>query len=187
MEKSLKEGHAQPHIVWNTRPHEMNKMKKRAENAFTVARWKFEESNGNLELVMQTAEAFGRGLFTEFIKEKPKNWTMKHWVESTTKEIFNPLGTKAKFTKITDNKIKSSVMVPTLLQEMKEQEISSLFTYGFMRGILRSAFPEGELLLGSTMTKDAPMTEFIFKIRATGEEKTERERVKTFFATTMKI
>jgi len=111
---------------------------------------------------------------------------MEQWVESTTREILNPLGTEATFTKITNNKVKS-VMNRTLLQEEStEPEITSLFTYGFMRGILLSAFPKGELLVGSTMAQGAPMTELIFKTKATEEEKAERERVKSFFATTMK-
>ena len=186
MEKPLKELPVSDRTIWTTQPHETHKIVKRAETALSVAKWKFEESHGNLELVMQTAEAFGRGLFAERMKDKPKGWTMAQWVESTTREILNPLGTEATFTKITNNKVKS-VMNRTLLQEEStEPEITSLFTYGFMRGILLSAFPKGELLVGSTMAQGAPMTELIFKTKATEEEKAERERVKSFFATTMK-
>ncbi|MFH1100710.1 MAG: hypothetical protein V1726_01570 [Methanobacteriota archaeon] len=187
MEKPLKEIHSQDHTVWVTQPHELKSIMRRAETALDVAKVKFFESHGNIELVMQTAEAFGRGLYAEFIKKKPKEWTMKQWLEATTKDVLNPLGTGATFTRITEKEAQS-FMFRSLLQEKSEnQEMASLFTYGFMRGMLKSAFPKGEVLMRSTMVEGAPMSEFIFKVKATEVERLERERVKHFFAPTMRI
>jgi len=165
----------------------MHAVLKRAETAFQVAKGKYVESGGNLELVMQTAEAFGRGLFTQLIGEKPKDWTLKEWLETITRDIFNPLGTGATITHLTSRQAKSIVFRSLLQEKSDDLELSSLFTYGFMRGMLKSAFPKGEVIMESTMAQGAPVSEFIFKTNATVEERWERERVKTFFATTMKM
>jgi hypothetical protein len=187
MERPLKEVQSSEQTVWVTKPHELRAVIQRAKTALNVARGKYMESQGNLELVMQTAEAFGRGLFAELIKKKPKEWTMKQWLEVMTREVLNPLGSEVTFTKITENEAKSIMFRSPLVSDTNDPAIATLFTYGFMRGMFRSAFPQGELLMESTTANDAPMTGFTFKSFATDDERAERERVKSFFATTMKI
>jgi hypothetical protein len=187
MGKPLKEIKSQDHTVWITQPHERGTVLKKTEIAFEIAKGKLADSRGNIELVMQTAEAFGRGLFAEHIKEKPKEWTMKEWLESTAKQILNPMGTGATFTQITDDEAKSFLFRSLLHEETDEPQMASLFTYGFMRGMFLSAFPDGELLMKSTMAQGAPMSEFIFKTSATDEDRLERERVKHIFPITKKI
>ncbi len=186
MQKPLKEINSVNHRVWITQPHELRTIVKRRENAFEIAKGKFLES-GNIELVMQTAEAFGRGLFTEFVKDNPKEWTMKKWLVSATEQIFNPLGEGATFTKISDEEVKSLVFRNLLHEESPDPATVSLFTYGFLRGMFLSAFPEGELLMKSTMAAGAPMSEFIFRAQANGLDHGERERIKNEFTTMKKI
>ncbi len=186
MVKSLKKIESQDRTVWLTQPDEVEEFLKRQEIAFNVAKGKFADSNGNIELVLQTAEAFGRGLYSEQIKDKPNEWTVKEWLESTSNQIFNPMGTGATFTKIGNDEAKSLLFRCLLHEKSDEPHVASIFTYGFMRGMFLSAFPDGELLMGSTMAHGAPMTELIFKANASNDDRGERERIKNSF-TKLKI
>ena len=167
--------------VWITQPEEMETLLKRREIAYNVAKGKLIDSGGKVETVMQTAEAFGRGLFEDLIKKESGNWTMEKWVRPVVKNIFNPMGTLATFTKITKEEAKSLVFRCHLQEKSENPHMASLFTYGFMRGLLLSAFPSGELIMGKTMAQGAPMTELTFKINPTDEERMERERIKKNF------
>ena len=164
--------------VWITQLNEVETLLKRREIAFNVAKGKLRDSGGKIETVMQTAEAFGRGLFEDFIKKESNDWTMEKWVEPVVENIFNPMGTAATFTKITKDEAKSLIFRCRLHEESNEPHMASLFTYGFMRGLLLSAFPDGELLMGSNMAQGAPMIEFTFKANPTDEDKLERNRIK---------
>lgn len=171
--------------VWVIPPDETELLLKRRETAFNVAKGKLIDSGGKIETVMQTAEAFGRGLFEDFIKKESKHWTMEKWVKPVVNNIFNPMGTALTFTKITDEEAKSLIFRWPLHEESNEPHVGPLFTYGFLRGMFLSAFPDGEILMESTMKKDAPTTEFIFKVKATDLDKLERERIKNFFTADM--
>lgn len=161
---------------------------KRRDIAFSVALGKLLDTNGNLETVMQTGEAFGRGLFTDYIKEKPNEWTMEEWFDATVEHIFNPLGNAFTFSKISTDEVQSLLTRCPLQENTNEPQVASLFTYGFMRGLLLSVFPRGELLMGSTQQVDgSPMTEFIFKTNALYKDRGERERVKASFNITKKL
>ena len=184
MHKPLREIRSEDHTVWMTQPSEVESLVKKRETAFTVAKGKFADS-GNVEIAMQIAEAFGRGLFAEHIKEKPERWTVKEWLESAAEQVFNPLGTGATITKLTDEEAQSLLFKCSLHEAAEEPHIASLFTYGYLRGMFLSAFPDGEVLMRSTMAHGAPMSEFVFKATATDAERLERERVKNSF-TTMK-
>ena len=93
MEKSVREEESKDHAAWDTRPSKFEEISKRRDTAFTVALGKLLDTHGNIESVMQTGEAFGRGLFAEFIQEKPEEWTMEKWLDVTMKNIFDPMGT----------------------------------------------------------------------------------------------
>ena len=129
---------------------------------------------------MQTAEAFGRGLFADYLQQETQQWTMDSLITPVVENILNPLGTTATFTKITNNEAKSLVLRCRLQEEAEDPHMASLFTYGFLRGILKSAFPKGELLVGNTMAQGAPMMELVFKATAE-EEHHDRERMKNNF------
>lgn len=178
--KKIKSGN---NAVWMTQPKEVEDIIKRRELAFSIAKGKTKDSGGKIETAMQTAEAFGRGLFEEFIKEEVETWTMKKWIKPVVKNVFNPLGTGATFTKITDDEAKSFIFRYIQNEKDKEdQHMSSLFTYGFLRGMFLSAFPNGELIMENSMVKGASADEFIFKANATEEDRLERERIKKKFS-----
>ena len=181
MSESLKKIESKDRTVWITQPNETEMLLKRREIAFNVAKGKLADSNGNIETVMQTAEAFGRGLFEDYLKKDSNDWSMDSWVKPMVENVFNPMGTGATFTKITEDEAKSLIFRCPLHENSGEPQMASLFTYGFLRGMLVSAFPDGELLMGSSIAHGAPMIEFIFKADATGDDRIERERVKKLF------
>ncbi len=169
---------SQDHTVWLTQPKELEELRKRREIAFQVAQGKLIDSGGNVETAMQTAEAFGRGLFAEFINNKVDCQTMDAWITPLVEHVLNPLGTGAIFTSITKDEATSRIFRCPLHETAEEPHMASLFTYGFLRGMLLSAFPRGELLLDRSMAHGSPTLDFTFKMQANSVERGERERVK---------
>jgi hypothetical protein len=163
---------------------ELEKIKKWRDSAFHAAVEKLTEMHGNPETVMQTGEAFGRGLFSQRLQEKSPDWTMKEWLELTKENVLKPLGNEFTFTKISPDIATTFMNRNPLKRKSEENEIASLFTYGVMRGLFLSAFPKGELLLKQENMADHP--EFIFKTFASFQDKFERERVKRMFSTEKK-
>jgi hypothetical protein len=155
-------------------------MMKWRDSAFKAAVEKLQETSGNPETVMQTGEAFGRGLFEQQLKEKSPEWTMTKWLEKTEEDVFKPLGTEFTFTKISDDIAATFVNRDPLRQVSKESTVASLFNYGVMRGLFLSAFPKGELLCHENSIAD--QQEFIFKTHASARDRFERERVKRAFS-----
>ena len=188
MEKPLNEKESDDRTVWIDEEDEAENISKRRDTAFNVAIGKLLDTNGNLETVMQTGEAFGRGLFADYIQEKPNEWTMEEWLDSMMEYIFNPLGNDFTFSKIANDEVKSLLTKCPLQENTNEPHVASLFTYGFIRGLLLSAFPRGELLMGDTTEAEGSrMTEFIFKTNALYMDRFERERVKSSFDITKKL
>lgn len=188
MEKPLKKREFNGRTVWMNDPIEIEGIKQRRDIAFNIALERLLETNGNIETVMQTGEAFGRGLFEDLIKEKPEEWTMEAWLISIVKNIFNPLGNVFTFSKISKDEVKSILTRCTLQENTDESLVASLFTYGFMRSLLKSAFPKGELILGNTTdSEDCYVNEFVFKTSALYKDKFERERIKSSFSITKKL
>jgi hypothetical protein len=181
MSKPLKKISSGDNTVWVTQPYQVDYLLDRRQKAFEIANGKLEDSGGKIETVMQTAEAFGRGLFADYIQNESKNWTIKKWIKPVVDNVFNPMGTGATFTKISKKEAKSFIFSCSLHEKSKQQDIASVFTYGFMRGLFKSAFPDGEILMGSTIAQGCPMIEFTFKTQASDEEKLERERIKNNF------
>jgi hypothetical protein len=174
--KKIKSGN---NSVWITQPKEIGNILKRRETALNIARGKLNHT-GKIETAMQTAEAFGRGLFEELLrKEIQPDWTMKEWITPIAENIFNPLGTGATFTEIKEDQARSLIFrYINNKDELDEPYISTLFNYGFLRGILLSAFPQGELILKNSMAEGAAMDEFTFKANAAENDRIERERIK---------
>lgn len=188
MVESLKKIHSDEKPVWITQPQENEELIKRRDKAFQVALGRFLDSNGKIETVMQTAEAFGRGLYADMINEKPDEWTTESWVDTIAKHVLNSMGTGFTFTNISNEEIHSFIhKCPFHEQNNNEQAAASLFTYGFMRGLFKSAFPEGELFMGSVMAKGSPITELTFKSNASFKDRYERERIKKMFTTTKRL
>lgn len=161
-------------------------LSKRVQTAFQVALGKFLDTNGNLEVVIQTAEAFGRGLYAEFLQDKSNIRTMKDWIQSTITEVLQPMGQELITIHTNDIESLSHLTRCPIQQHTQEPHLASLFTYGLLRGLLLSAFPEGELLMGSTLAEGATKTEFIFKTTAQPPDHKERERIKTHLLTKLR-
>jgi len=151
------------------------------DTAFTAAIDKFQKTKGNPETVMQTGEAFGRGLFSEYLQEHSTGWTMKKWFDVTDR-VLTPMGLPLECMEITSENATSIVTRITFADPM-ERDVASLFTYGYLRGLFLSAFPKGELFMENS--SKAPVTSFIFKTHASTKDRFERERVKQRF-TSMK-
>ena len=177
--KPLKKIESGKNSVWITQPKEIENILKRRETALNIAKGKLIDT-GKIETAMQTAEAFGRGLFEELIKkEKQPDWTIEEWIKPVAENIFNPLGTGATFTEIKEDQARSLIFrYLNNKEESDEPYISTLFNYGFLRGILLSAFPKGELILKNSMAEGAAMDEFTFKANAAENDRLERERIK---------
>lgn len=156
------------------------------DSAFTAAVDKFVKTNNKAETVMQTGEAFGRGLFTELLGHTAKQWTIKQWLDITTSQVLTPIGTPLKCTTLTQEAAVSTVQ-KNISMETSQQEISSLFTFGLLRGLFLSAFPDGELLLENIEAADLSQTQVIFKTHASFKDKFERERVKHVFTSMKKV
>ena len=188
MEKPIKESVSNDQPIWLIEPVKIEDLIERRDTAFNIALGKLLDSNGNIETVMQTGEAFGRGLFHDCIKEKPNEWTMEEWLNSMVEHVFTPLGNTFTFSKIANDEVKSLLTRCPLQKFEDESNVASLFTYGFIRGLFKSAFPKGELLMEDKTDIDgSKMTEFIFKTSALYKDKFERERVKSSFNTTKKL
>jgi len=179
MSNSFKKIESGDSIVWITQPKETEKILKRRDLALKIAKGKIQDTGGKIEPAIQTAEAFGRGLFEEYIKKESKEWTMDQWLKPVIKNIFNPMGTGATFTDITEDEAKSFVFSYSQTDdEAVDPYLSSLFTYGFLRGIFLSAFPEGELIMKSSMADGAQLDEFTFKTKLTDDERCENKKNK---------
>ncbi len=165
---------------------QQSSISKRAQTAFQVALGKWLDSNGRLETVIQTGEAFGRGLYSDFFQKQTDNWTIETWLSQTINTILEPIGQHIETIHIDDEEAFSHITRCPLQQQKEEPYIATLFTYGLLRGLLRSVFPTGEVVMGSTLAEGAEKTEFIFRTNATPHDRLERERVKTHFFTVLK-
>jgi hypothetical protein len=157
----------------------IEKILKWRDSAFHAALQKFQDGHDNAETVMRTAEAFGRGLYSQRLKEKTLDGTIKEWLEVTQEDIMRPFGAEFTFTKVSQDVAQTFMNRDPLQQLSKQSTVASLFDYGVLRGLFLSAFPKGELLLKETTS--ANQLEFIFKTNASVRDRFERERVKRMF------
>src|SRR5512136_1890643 len=112
------------------------------QSAFQAALDQLKTGHGTPDSVMRIGEAFGRGLFAERIKEKSPDWTMKQWFEEIEKDVCGPLGTEFTFTKVSPDVATTFMNRNPLTQASQDQTAASLFHFGVMRGLFRSAFPQ---------------------------------------------
>ena len=175
MGKPFKRIHSGNNTVWITQPYEEEELLKRRELAFNIARGKLSDNNGKLETMIQTGEAFGRGLFDNYIKNEADIWNMKRWVKPVVENVLNPLGTGATFTKITEKQASSLIFKCPLHDNTDDQTLASIFTYGYLKGLLLSAFPDGEIDLKQSISEGAPLIEFMFKAETSKDDKSKNE------------
>jgi len=178
---SLKQVSDNKKTTWISQPTSVNQdLLKRRDKAFKIAMDKFEETN-KIETVMQTAEAFGRGLYSDLIEEKNNVISLEDWIQPVVQNIINPMGTAAAFTDISENEVKSVIFKCPVSENLGESCNHCPFSYGFVRGLFKSAFPQGEVLMGQVIANGAPMCEFIFKKHPEENDLAERERIKKKF------
>ncbi len=178
---SLKEIGDNKHTVWITQPREINtQLLERREKAYQIAMGKLAETQ-KIETVMQTAEAFGRGLHAEFLQKQEQFLSVDEWITEVVNHIFNPMGTAATFTHITDDQAKAAIFKCPVADDIHATCNHCPFSYGFVRGLFKSAFPTGEILMGKVIADGAPMCEFTFKRFPTEDDLRERERIKNKF------
>jgi len=182
MEQPATEKKPNTDISWEEDLSEEEQIAKWRDSAFHAALEKLQAEHGNTETVIQTGEAFGRGIYASRIKEKSLDWTIKGWRETIEEDVFKPLGTEFTFTKISQDVATTFMNRDPLKQMHKESTVASLFNFGVMRGLFLSAFPKGELLINGLETGDQPV--FIFRAHASAKDK--YERVKRVFTTLKK-
>jgi len=182
MEQPATEKKPNTDISWEEDLSEEEPIAKWRDSAFHAALEKLQAGHGNTETVIQTGEAFGRGLFACRVKEKSLDWTIKEWREILEEDVCKPLGTEFTFTKISHDVATTFMNRDPLKQIHKESTVASLFNYGVMRGLFLSAFPKGELSINGSETADQP--DFIFKTHASAKDR--YERVKRVFTTLKK-
>jgi hypothetical protein len=149
------------------------------DSAFHAAVEKLQTKHAHPDTVMRIGEAFGRGLFTQELKEKTASWTIKQWVEEIQQTVLKPLGSEFTFTKISPDVATTFLNRNPLTQPSQDRMTTSLFNFGVLRGLFLSAFPKGELLLNETETTGDQ--EYTFKAYASAKDKLEREHaLRTF-------
>lgn len=160
--------------TWEDFISENHNVEQWQQSAFHAAVEKLQAGHGNPDTVMRMGEAFGRGLFAQHIKDKTSTWTIKEWIAEIQKEVYKPLGTEFTFTKVSPDVAMTFMNRNPLAQSSHEQAAASLFSFGVLRGLFRSAFPKGELVLNDKGNDDQP--EIFFKTHASSKDKLERER-----------
>jgi len=163
------------HTSWEDAPSDTEPIVNWQSSAFHAALEKLQADHGNADSVMRMGEAFGRGLYTQRIKDKSPDWTIKEWMEEIQKDVCKPLGTEFTFTKISHDVATTFMNRHPLAQTSQGRTATELFNFGVMRGLFLSAFPKGELVLNEIKNEEQP--EFIFKTHASAKDKLERERV----------
>jgi hypothetical protein len=164
---------------WEDEVSDVEQLIRWRDSAYRVALERFSNNPGNVEAVMQTGEAFGRGLFSQKMHEKHLQWTVGEWLEKAEEIVLAPLNTEFTFTKLSPDAAKLFIDRDPLNQKTKESQVASLFMYGVMRGLFQSAFPDGELLCSKPLAGDS--SEFVAKAHASQSDHAERERVKHIF------
>ncbi len=122
------------------------------------------EKKANSKVVLESAERFGRNIFRECVGER-KIWTPYDWVTECITKVFNRQGTGVTFT------LKEDVTAiihkcPTPERARISPEVACAFSWGYVRGLWKSAFPDGEAVIRSTMALGYPTCEFVFKVKA---------------------
>lgn len=170
------------HISWEDVIPEEKQISNWYDSAFHAALTKLDQDHGNAaDTVMRLGEAFGRGLYTQRLKDKSPKWTIKDWVGELQKDVYKPLGSEFTFTENTPD-VATTFKARNPLQQLSQKHAAAattLFDFGVLRGLFLSAFPKGELLLNKERPIDHP--EFIFKAYASARDKCERERVIRMF------
>ncbi|MDI6855828.1 MAG: hypothetical protein QMD21_03465 [Candidatus Thermoplasmatota archaeon] len=139
------------------------------------------DKNEASEVVITAAEELGRLVFEKRVGKKIEKYTPMDWARLTSGYIWNLQGTGIVFSEISDEKIVAHIFkCPTPERAGKSPHIACPFSWGYARGVWKSIFSEGEVLMGGTMAHGAPTCQFFFYVKAGRELSEERERVRRY-------
>jgi hypothetical protein len=162
-------------VNWEDAIMENEQITEWRESAFHAAVDSFQREHGTIDTVMRMGEAFGRGLFTQKVKEKSVDWTIKEWLSEIEKDVLQPLGSEFTFTKVSHDVATTFINRNPLNHLSEDRSVESIFNLGVMRGLFLSAFPKGKLVPSETATLG--QQEFTLKTYASAWDKFERERI----------
>jgi hypothetical protein len=135
------------------------------------------EKKTNARAVLDSAEKFGRLVFSECVGKKD-SWTPYEWVVACICKIFNRQGTGVTFTVSHDNEVRAIIhKCPTPERARISPEVACAFSWGYVRGLWLSAFPEGEALMKCAMAMGCPTCEFVFTIKKSKADENAMEHV----------
>lgn len=145
------------------------------ETAFTAALQKYKANHDNIETILQTGEAFGRAIHSAHLT-RTDEWNLDDWCTEASR-LLAPLGDAFSVTHAQSDVVATFLRRNPLTHQHHNDPLDALFTYGTLRGLFRSAFPDGELVLTRPTTTDTPASLY-FKLHPSSLDRLTRERVK---------
>ncbi|PKK85221.1 MAG: hypothetical protein CVT48_06440 [Thermoplasmata archaeon HGW-Thermoplasmata-1] len=132
----------------------------------------------NSKVVLEAAEQFGRRVFEECM-EKREKWTPYEWVVGCITKIFNRQGTGVTFTIPSNGEVMAIIhKCPTPERARISPEVACAFSWGYVRGLWRAAFPDGEVVMKGTMAMGYPTCGFVLKEKASAKDKKHVKEIK---------
>jgi hypothetical protein len=144
------------------------------DSAFTAAMEKFHHNHDNIEAILQTGEAFGRAVHSAHLN-RTREWPLDEWCTEVS-HLLAPLGDSFAITGARHDVVATFLRRNPLASHPHDVSLDALFTYATLRGLFRSAFPGGEVVLDEG-TPEHPGALF-FKLHPSSLDRLTRERVK---------
>jgi len=165
---------------WESTMDDTRGLRSWRESAFTAAMEKFNASHGNVETILQTGEAFGRAIFSSYLAGS-EDWILEQWCTEVS-QLLAPLGDAFALTGGQHDVVATFLRRRPLASHRQDRPLDSLFTYGTLRGLFISAFPDGELVVKpEPMGEDTPGS-LMFKLHPSSIDRLARERVKDTYS-----
>lgn len=133
----------------------------------TATSWKLTK---NPTMARIGAERAGERIFNELFGGA-KKWTTKSWAEVAENDFHKQLGSQVKFEVGESSATMRMLKCPFEDVMRTDRYAACSFHYGTWRGLFRKAFPDGELLLPSVISKGAPECPFKFITKASEDER----------------
>ncbi len=166
---------------WESLPDNASGLQSWRDSAFAAAMAKFQASHGNAEAVLQTGEAFGRAIFSNHLADTTDR-DLEQWCAEVS-NLLAPLGDSFALTSARHDVVATFLRRNPLTHHRLDRPLESLFTYGTLRGLFLSAFPEGELVVApSSPSGDDSPGSLMFKLHPSSLDRLARERVKDAYS-----
>lgn len=165
---------------WESLPDNASGLRSWRDSAFHAALEKFHAGHGNAEAILQTGEAFGRAIFSSHLADTT-DWDLEQWCTEVS-ELLAPLGDSFALTGGRHDVVATFLRRNPLTHHRLDRPLESLFTYGTLRGLFLSAFPEGELVVSPSPSGDDSPGSLMFKLHPSSLDRLARERVKEAYS-----